>query len=225
MMIEKLNWDSLFFNRNIGRMNVSGQLGSEQLGALFSCAFDTVYLICDERQSSLENQSVLLADEKLTFIRYVDRTMLSTESYYNVTQDNKELRSIFLLSGHQSRFYFDSVFNSQFENLYNAWFENSLQRSFADFFCATGTIDNPSGLIVLKKLNNSLEISIISVAEVCKGKGLGRSLVHIANNIALNEGLGYLQVVTQARNNDAIAFYYKLGFELNQRKFIYHWHR
>ncbi len=242
--IEHLPWDSGFFKRSIGRAHISSELDADALAELKSAGHDTIYLFSEIPQPFLEAHHIPLADEKLTFVKnlspQVDTSTgiqplpksptrqsekdLEVPVHFTPSGKTPALDNLFLSSGHQSRYKTDPVFRPFFEAFYNQWLTNALNGTFADHFLATGTPADPSGIIVLKQMDMAMHISIIAVSPAHQKKGIGRQLINLAEQKATQKNLTTLSVDTQSTNTPAVAFYERMGFEVQRRVFIYHWH-
>lgn len=73
-----------------------------------------------------------------------------------------------------------------------------------------------SGIMVIQQMewNNTLLIHDLYVDRRFKRNGIGRSLIEIAKNRAIELGLRMITLETQTSNYPAIQFYLKNGFEL-----------
>ncbi len=66
-----------------------------------------------------------------------------------------------------------------------------------------------------RKWNNSLWIAEIVVAENCRGKGIGSTLMDDLIHIANEDQIRVIGLETQSINLPAISFYRKKGFEVD----------
>lgn len=57
------------------------------------------------------------------------------------------------------------------------------------------------------------EIERIYVVDAYKGNGIGRKMIDHASELARSRGLDYLWLGVWEKNNEALAFYQRLGFE------------
>lgn len=68
------------------------------------------------------------------------------------------------------------------------------------------------GCCMLKKIDSrTMRLRQMAVNSGLQGKGVGRALLHFAENIALD--FGYTRMIMHARNS-ALGFYTKLGYEV-----------
>ncbi|WIA14774.1 hypothetical protein OEZ85_003258 [Tetradesmus obliquus] len=133
-------------------------------------------------------------------------------------------------AGQRSRFHADpSLTQPQFERLYTAWVENCTQRRVADEVLAAyehsdGAAEQPLGFITIKlpQGSNTASIGLLAVSPACQRRGVGAALMQSAVAWAAAAGAQQLEVVTQADNAPALAFYAFSGFEQVSSTTIYH---
>jgi len=227
IQIEPLGWDSNFFHRTIGRCHLHGVLDQQAIPDLNHRGFDTIYIFSNVEQLNFHPASIPLTDTKLTLhksIHPLGNITPNPTDFAHPTQANPALEALFLSSGQYSRYKTDPVFTPMFEPFYREWLHKALDKSFADEFVTTGPPNHPSGLLVLKKTGKSMHISIIAVDTNLKGKGIGRSLINFAEDAARKSKFKSLTVDTQEKNIEAMRFYTAMGFEVERRLFVYHWH-
>ena len=70
--------------------------------------------------------------------------------------------------------------------------------------------------------NSNVSIELIAVDESSRGMGVGRCLLEAVEDIAVKFRLNKVLIPTQLDNNNAIAFYKHLGYEVFKREYLNH---
>jgi dTDP-4-amino-4,6-dideoxy-D-galactose acyltransferase len=129
-------------------------------------------------------------------------------------------------AGSYSRFYLDKKLSHKFDELYELWLLNSLNRKIAN---NTLVIKNESDQVVsfltTKIKNERGNIGLIATHEKYMGKGYGSQLINHLHNWYLENNIKFSDVVTQNSNVQACSFYTKLGFRVIKDELVYHWWR
>ena len=127
-MIKKLEWDSNYFSKKIGKVEVDKSFNNEEFYNAAE-AYDMVYLFSD---SPIPINAKLM-DIKCTYSKTVQQPCVrsSSISIFNSNLDNyDELLALAFLSGHESRFLKDSFFNpGDFKLLYKRWIDKNLRET------------------------------------------------------------------------------------------------
>lgn len=222
--IEKLEWDSAFFNLNIKKVVIEqGDLG--HLDSLSKSEADLLYVFSENRSIEIEKMGGELVDIKYTFRKHVDLTSLSlVENIRIYTGDlNQTLIDLAIESGMHSRFKKDKKLSIKFEELYTLWIKRSIDKSFADeVLIAVDDMGKIIGLSTIKIHNESANIGIIATNENYRGRGIGASLLKACENWCFNRNVMTLDVATQQQNKGACSFYEKNNFKLLKVEYIYH---
>lgn len=225
--IKRLNWDSDFFGRETGKMNVDGSwpdsdsLHHYELVYLYSNSKVPDEVIC----SYLKEFEIFEAGPQLKFGKEV--TNAPTPEGIRIAKANEihhtELQELALSSGVYSRFRLDPHMESgKFRELYLLWLENSLKKILADETYVITVNDETAGFISLRSQNTNTVIGLIAVSKRFQGQGLGTQLLQQAESHAKKEGMKYLFVSTQFQNSAAVALYEKYGFKLKEESYLYH---
>jgi GNAT superfamily N-acetyltransferase len=69
-----------------------------------------------------------------------------------------------------------------------------------------------AGLLMSERAENEAEVEPLVVAQACRGQGVGRALLARVAEEARKLGVHYLSVKPVAHNQEAIHFYYEMGF-------------
>jgi ribosomal protein S18 acetylase RimI-like enzyme len=122
-----------------------------------------------------------------------------------------------LESGQFSRFKLDArLAQGEFQKLYKLWvlkaWENQNLVVSEDF----------SGFVSYSTNAIFAQIGLIAVDATHQRKGIGKLLVQSAEEKARSEGAELMQIATQAANMPACQLYEKLGYEVVERSYVYH---
>jgi dTDP-4-amino-4,6-dideoxy-D-galactose acyltransferase len=225
MSLTRLDWDSDFFDLNIGLASIkvfSMEIDSI-LSEIYQSDFDLTYLF-SKSYSNKKPGGLTLRDTKLLYRKPIKSLKNINNNVVSYNGElNEELIHLALESGVYSRYKLDPHLNLYFNKLYIKWLENSLNRSFADeVFIAKNKL-GIQGLITLKKENyDSAKIGLISVKSDSRGLGIGRELINAAENWTGFNKLKYLKVATQELNLNASSFYENMEFNLIDTDYIFH---
>jgi len=229
----RLNWDSEFFGYPIAQINAVA-LENDSLHELINQAassYKLIYLFTspDDR---ISNDAALSANANLVDQKVTFRISLSTATGaikdhhiidYSLDHPSQKLIDLSLQSGIYSRFKTDPNFrNHEFEKLYLAWIENSVNKKIADHTLVYVEDGNELGVVTAKLSPDIAQIGVIAVDEHTRGKSIGSKLMLHLMKILQEKKVPILDVATQLENNSACHFYQKLGFDINTVKNIYH---
>jgi dTDP-4-amino-4,6-dideoxy-D-galactose acyltransferase len=229
--IQKLDWDSNFFELPMYRVDINDKIEIEEISHKLSTLKGFYYIFSPFSINGLEN---LLVDEKIYFEQKVRQLKFnSCNQSDSKVRDVKfsdltstQLQSMKLLSrqaGKFSRFKSDKLLNSKFNALYDLWIEKSLSREIAESVLTIFQEEEILGLVSLVSKKENLEIGLISIDKKHQGKGLGKKLIDATNEFAFEKKLNNILVPTQRQNIQACSFYKKAGFKELNSTFIYHY--
>jgi dTDP-4-amino-4,6-dideoxy-D-galactose acyltransferase len=227
-MIQKLNWDSEFFNFNIGKAIINNTEEYSLTYAEFTKSeFDLIYIFCPETIDSQAIEIIKskknLHDTKLTFTKNNLIPYKLNSSINSINLLSPKLEMLAIKSGIFSRFKRDHHLNKYFPLLYKTWIRRSINHEIADivygYFSESQELQ---GILTLKKDDNTAKIGLISVSEKSRGLGIGKALVNQAEHWCLKNEITELYVDTQELNKDAGFFYTSIGFNLSNKLHIFH---
>jgi N-acetylglutamate synthase-like GNAT family acetyltransferase len=92
------------------------------------------------------------------------------------------------------------------------FFDKHLAKVGANQIWVAVTEDGVVGFIGLEIENEEAKIEPVIVSETYREKGVGRMLVEKAVDEAQKKGVKFLNVMPVARNEEAIRFFYEMGF-------------
>lgn len=220
MHIERLKWDSSFFQKEIGKIEISRK---EDLSLEEVKAFDLVYVF-----SQNDDLGFKLMDRKVLYvINDLKKEPFSTidiEFYDNKNDNYQELLDLTLQSGEYSRFKLDSNFtHNEYVKLYTEWINGSIDKRLATDIIVKRLDGKIVGFSTLsKKEDDMADIGLVAVSRNYRGKGIAKELILNAINLAKIQGYKELQVATQFDNVPANELYKKCGFSQFSLTYIYH---
>jgi len=233
-LLEILEWDSRFFGYPVGKINASA-IKTEKLAEIIREAKnkDTrlIYLFADPADHVSQNAAQLnaakLVDQKITFHINIDASVISETDIqieqFELEYPTSQLINLSLQSGLYSRYKIDAEFkNNEFEKLYLAWIENSVNKKIADHTFVYREAGVELGFVTVKLRESYGEIGLIAVDESSRGKAIGRKLTSAVINLLYAENISDLHVATQIENKEACSFYKKVGFTGIKTENIYH---
>ena len=220
MKIQKLEWDSKFFNRRIGKLNLSQPKGcvlDEIKAYLLDTDFELIYVFSESKIDNIE-----AIDKKVIYINTTPKTADNDRSIIDFSGNPDILYHLAFQAGHKSRFKIDrNLANGDFERLYRLWVDNSINKSFADYIKVYIADNKPIGFITAKRHSDKISIGLIAVDYNSRGLGIGKKLMISIMNIAAQEHIP-VEVATQADNVGACRFYESLGFTIQDTSYVYH---
>ncbi len=226
--IIKLDWDSNFFNFEVGKLLIPKNSNFE-FSMIARNDFKLVYLFSEEPLSDhqIESSGAKFLDVKVELAQ--NTALFSSNLKQKCTYEVKpilelsgSLISLVLESGVYSRFNLDQNFiQNEFERLYIAWIQKALYESSSMVYGAY--LGNQLlGFISVSFKSGITDIGLIAVNETARGMDVGKILLNEANNYANFNNSSIITVVTQEKNERAMAFYLKNGFNVKNRTYIYH---
>ena len=229
-MIKELKWDSAFFKRKIGQLQVSRETLHEVPRAVEKARVEKFrYLLCRLNAQDtylireLESTGFYLCDIGVTWQKRtagLTPTGAGSRGFFAgapprraAGEDVPMLRDVVRSLFRDSRFYHDPFFSEEeAERLYQTWIENSVKGEAAEIvFCVPG-----KGVVACGKSDHSGKIVLIGVKEDARGQGIGRALTEKAMEWFIDQGLDSACVRTQLRNLGAMNFYCRLGFTVTE---------
>jgi dTDP-4-amino-4,6-dideoxy-D-galactose acyltransferase len=227
-MIQKLNWDSNFFNLNIGKAIINNTEEYFLAHAEFTKSkFDLIYIFCPE---TIDYQTIEiikskknLHDTKLTFTKNNLTSYKLNSNINSINLLSPKLEELAIKSGIFSRFKRDHHLNKYFPLLYKTWIHRSVNHEIADIvYGYFSDSQELLGVLTLKKDDNIAKIGLISVSEESRGLGIGKALLHQAEHWCFINRVEKLSVDTQELNKKANSFYRVYDFNLSNKLHIFH---
>lgn len=233
-LLEILEWDSAFFGYPVAKV-ITEKITAGKLGAIINEAKDKgiklLYVFADPADAvsvgSANTANAKLVDQKITFNMKIDNSaVIAVDEHieeFEGNQPTEKLVDLSMQSGLYSRYKIDTGFkNNEFERLYLAWIENSVNKKIADHTFVYKEDGRELGFVTLKIKNNIGQIGLIAVDETSRGKSIGKKLVAAVVEMLIRKNIPELDVATQIDNDDACNFYKKTGFAGSKTENIYH---
>lgn len=232
MNIVYLPWDSAFFNKKIGSINLQEpdwNLLASGLKIVSTEGYQLLYVFLPE--TVFLNDEVLiqfngkLVDRKAEFrLNFKDGLFNSNlVEEYESTELTDDMEKLAYLSGTYSRFYTDKGFaTDDYFRLYHTWISKSISKELANKVFVVKEHGKSVGMVTLKKQENGGKIGLIAVSDSVQGKGYGRQLIESCKKSLAESGIYRLDVATQFTNQTAYLFYEKCGFKKMSLTNIYH---
>ncbi|MEG2163219.1 MAG: GNAT family N-acetyltransferase [Bacteroidales bacterium] len=222
-MIERLLWDSAFFDMPVGRAFLS-DCNSDGVAVVLDEAktvgFKLVYLFSETELLGLESD---LFDGKVVFSYDLSVKDACLELCEEVNEACEELYLLAFRSGEHSRFLADKrIGEGNFRRMYSLWVDNSVSGAFADKVFVYKIDGKIVGFVTLSLNGLSADIGLIAVDAVYGGRGIGTKLIESCKRAAFDRGATVLNVATQNDNMQACSFYSKNGFIRSKVTYIYH---
>ena len=237
-LAEYLSWDSEFFDRRTAR--VLEQALDQERWVLVErwCREQKIQTLYFLAESTLTAGHLFL--ESIGFIRVDERVLLSltlparvarpalescAEVRHGSTADLPQLKGIALTAFRDGRFYHDPVFSkSKADEFYATWVENSFH-GLADQVFTAIIRQEPVGFVTcVRSGEKGGQIGLIGVRDDVRNQQIGQHLMSAAIQWFADHGMNQVDVVTQGRNQAAISFYKKVGFQIKESKVWYHKH-
>ena len=229
-MIEYLGWDSDFFQKKIGKVDITDESInlSRDIEVAYNEGYSLLYAFGACEIDLNEYKSVVreanLVDKKVIY--KIDLQDKQFESNYlrDVTCDevSADFENLAYESGKYSRFYLDKNFESHdFRRLYYSWIQKSLSKQIADRVFIIEDNEHVVGMVTLK-IAETAQIGLIAVSAGMQGKGYGKLLINECLAEAVKHHCSYLIVPTQYDNRQACNFYEKCGFSIQSITNVYH---
>jgi dTDP-4-amino-4,6-dideoxy-D-galactose acyltransferase len=219
----KLNWDSDFFQLNIGEIDLKFINVIPK-----SLDFDLIYLK-NSKDVHFEISDFYLNHEenRVIFSKTIENQEiieLTVKDYDEFPIENKKLYSIAFESGKYSRFNLDTNFsNLDFEKLYSVWVDKSITKEIADKLFYLDFKGEVIGFITLKRDNSDGIIGLFAIDQRYQGNGLGSNLLKAVELYCMQNEIKKICIPTQKENIPACTFYSKLGYliieEINIKHF------
>jgi len=234
---KRLDWDSDFFGVNVGYISclrltqnierhIRRFIRKEKIGMLqYLCN-------CHDRESVItsEKNGYSFVDMRLTFEQFLrDGNRVEEREHYHVGKgregDVKKLKEIATGIYKYSRYYFDTNFaRDKVVDFYRGWIEKAIHGKFDDYAYVLYRGDEPIGFCSVKKTRkHAAKIGIFGMSPEYNGKGLSTYLLNASlGKLKNEEGVDYVEVVTQGRNYAAQRLYQRCGFLTKCTELWYH---
>jgi len=224
---EFLNWDSDFFNLQIGKLVGDKELHDLELKDFFEKEIDLIYYYTQEPLSkdfSSEYYEPLLVDLKIPVKKLVGPKKVNPKiSFFLEKTANQELIQLAQLAGIHTRFKVDpKISEAKFNELFKIWIEKSVDGQMASKVFvyveaekivgfATALLDGETGYAPLLAVNRDYE-----------GLGISFAIMNAVESYMYENGCKTLVSSTQGVNNKALRIYERWGCEFDRQIYVYH---
>lgn len=236
-MIEYLSWDSNFFKKKIGKIEILSKKNNKHSfnfdDILKKVDYQLIYFFLDiglnindyiysfkpylvDTQMHLKIQ----VPEELEKINY---SLLNINNFSN----NKYLENIYKIAeeiSEISRFSYDTNLKKvDIKKLYRKMIENSLNGTYGTgIILSSETFKDVRGFIALSLNKNTGKELLIGVEKEFKKHGIGKILIKKALNCCKDNKINELVTVVSAKNLDSVNFHLSQGYKIHKMINIYH---
>jgi len=235
-----LNWDSDILGVRVAKI-LSPRLDKARLEqclqTLKTQGIQLVYWVFAS-QDTISHEAAqacggFLVDEKITY--YLDLRPLSSIPFpgtenpvalsiasYPELSANAELTALAMEIAHFSRFSHDpNIPEQQVKKLYTTWINNACKKRVAKVVLVA-KLHHIVGMVTIDDKQGRADLSLLAVATLHRGKGIGTRLVRAAQAWCLAHNYSISQVVTQKRNPQACGLYERCGYRKDKIEYFYH---
>jgi dTDP-4-amino-4,6-dideoxy-D-galactose acyltransferase len=229
MIIKDLDWDSTFFNKNVGELEIdNAQKFISEIKVADYQKYDLLYVkMVEDKSLELHGFIQTYSETKLVFSKKIalvkDRENDEIYSIFDVNFNVSEIYQLAYESGKQSRFSLDpKIKQIEFKYLYNLWVDNSINGKFADGILVYKDQNSILGFVTYKTNQDVATIGLIAVNPKYQGRGIGRKLIQSLENKLAIIGVATVKIPTQLQNEMACGFYTKMGYQLIDSTILKH---
>lgn len=211
MSLERLDWDSDFWQRGIYRATVADDL------VPLPADCDSAWLLLPaELQSEIHHAELVGAHVMDIRVQYVSPVEPNMAIFRPAGErDIEDLAKIARVAFRGlTRFYADPAFEDDLcDDLYEGWFRQNVADPLVDVLMV-GDGNGPAGFVTVQMRESISSIVLIAVAERAKGLGMGVNLAKAAIEWSDRHGIDQIDVVTQGCNIPAQRTFQRAGFAL-----------
>ena len=233
-MIERLDWDSDFFGRQIGRLRpVAGASPSSATlpdRSEFECVYVELPVSALGTLSAWADVGAVLTDIRADLsipivadpVRGRDREGVELIATWDAADREAAVRLAEDLSV-WSRFALDPKLARYATELYRRWI--GLAFEGANETLVSRGVPGIEGLLTFVRRPPEAVIELLVVADASRGRGIGSSLMQAFLGTASASGYATARVRTQLRNLSALRTYERAGFGIEAATLVLHWWR
>lgn len=235
-LVERLDWDSEFFGREIGRARIgrldaslAERLAYDARAAGLACVYFAAAADDFETVVAAEGLGCHLVDVRVVLERPADAAPPPPlgDADFRIAPgreaDLPRLEAIAIDVARASRYAADPRFpREETERLYRTWIRNAWNGYVDAVLVAQGREGEVLGFVCPKMHGELCDLQLVGVASAQRQRKVGRGLVSAGITWGHENGASRLQVVTQGRNVPAQRLYQQLGFLTTEVKLFYH---
>ena len=224
-MIEKLDWDTVFFEKRIGKLVIDNEnFDPMDFKKEADQNFDLVYVISYDKMLPYDvvfSCNLDLVDIMITMSMPFDRDLFKGQEYNFRTsvfsQEIKECYEIAEQTSIVSRFCDEEMIgHEKTKKLYRKWIDNAFNNSFSDgmFLVKESNLIKGLHLIKVDAENKIGYFTLTGVDPNCKKSGFGRKLWEQSFGYFANQtDINIIKSPFSQKNGDSFNFHLKMGFE------------
>lgn len=238
-LIEKLNWDTRFFEINIGRIKIYEEKSFDpvKFNKEANENFDLIYVFSYQHMLpalKTVKANLELVDIMLTMSMPLTKSNASkTDITFTTKLTEDEIKGCYEIAEQisiVSRFYNEPLIGPEkTKNLYRKWIDNSVSKSFGDEILISKSNDIVTGIHVIKTNHeeNAGLCSLIGVKNNYKGLGTGKNLwIQAFTYWNQYKDINRCMVPFSINNSESFNFHLKMGFnKIEEIKYIYHYRK
>lgn len=224
-MIKYLKWDSLFFNKRIGELDIEVRTYSQTSVENFDLIYvkspiDSLIELNGFTNSYRENRVVFFKEKPMFSKIGIKKNVFSAFIYKT---NRNQIYELAFQSGKYSRFNLDQKFKKiEFENLYKQWVDKSFEKKMADEILVYIEEEKVLGFVTYKVSENYANIGLFGTHEKYQGKGIGTKLIEAVEFELLKKDIKTLKISANHENVNACKFYENRGYSVLKKNNLNH---
>jgi len=223
--IKLLEWDSDFFNKRIGQLDINQNATVIKKPHNFDLIQAKILTTDYQKIDVLNKLNFKLVEGELDFslnINSAEQNKCSSTIQQATVEDIQQIKEVCTNSFTASR-YRSPWFTQQQRNcFYQLWAEKAVLGTFDDICILIKQKNLIYGFVTLKFEQNNARIGLICVNTNNQGQGVATKLLKQAIQYCHTKNVQQLKVATQFANPSAIALYTKLGFTINNLSYWFY---
>lgn len=233
MKIVYLKWDSNFFRKKIGKIELltdGNNFSNINLDDILKNSdYDLIYFFIDISLDIYNYLSVFkpfLIDTQVVLNMNIP-SILRKSDYNLINNDNFDMKNLDRIyeiaeeASEISRFYYDPYLRPYVKKLYRKMVDNSLNKSFGSGII-TDSEEEPKGFISLLLSNDLSKELLIAVKKEFNNHGIGKLLIKKALSCCHDYGKSEISTIVSAKNINSLNFHFSQGFNIKKIMNIYH---
>lgn len=216
-MVQKLEWESSFFNVNCAQYYPDNKTEPNNLDK-YDWVQGKCYINDESSKAIFGNNKFVFEDTRVIFEKKLSFSEPGIDKEIEIRRSTEnEIDPLSTIAKDEltehSRLLI-LVGKEKTEKFYAEWVKKAILGKFDDI-CFTILLNNDyAGFITLKYTQTEPKIGLIAVKREYQGKKLGKKLIQFAENYLIEKNFDHLSVITEGRNIKAQQFYIKYGFNI-----------
>jgi len=226
-IVRPLRWESSFFGKRMGLLNVDA--AGEDLSLSDLLAFDVVEAKVQASRLDIVDRLIehgfRLAETEVSY-GYTGISDRGEDQNFRVAgqADVSAVQSVVRKAFQFSRFRPPWFAQSASADYYATWAANAIRGTFDDECLLIEDADALLGFVTIRDEGDCLgRIGLLATAPAPEHKGTGRRLVGVAHKWCASRGIQRLSVVTQLGNSRAVRLYERTGGILDSAAYWLYW--